>query len=180
EKNYTPDLHIAVECNDDGTYNLKLSNNSMKYLNPTITYSYQRKLNPIGYSVISSSTNPQHTVSINNLAPGTYTYRLNLTSSGKPSCASEHTITLDPMPDPDAFTITPTAPYCPNDVIELTIPNFTAYNNAGYTFIWNMGTATQVASAETTEVSFVEADFYDIALTILTPMGCTLESNNPI
>lgn len=175
-KNYHPELNISVECNDDGTYDIKLNNNSMVYPSSSgITYGYSRK-EPNGYYSVGSSTNPQYSVSINNLVPGTYTYRLRLTSPGKPICEVEHTITLEPMPEPDDFIVT-AGPYCPNQKIELTIPNFPVFNAAGYTFVWDIqdyGTLT--ASETTTYISFPDGGNYPVTLAIQTPMGCILES----
>lgn len=175
-KHYQAGLSIEVLCNDDGAYDLTLHNNSMVYNPPTVTYSYYRRVDSTD-TLLDSGVNLDSFL-LNDVTPGTYTYVLKLTSPGKPTCEVEHTITLDPMPFPDSFTISPNAPYCPNQAITLTIPDFDDYPE--YTFTWNIsGYGTLIASEEETDISFADGGTYNVTLTVQTPTGCILESTTP-
>lgn len=170
EVNYVPEFNIAITCNNNGTYDVSLQNNSMIYdiEKNDITFTYT------GTNITGFLTGEDHLLT--NVEPGEYAYTLTLSATDKPTCEVEHTITLDPMPDPDGFTVTPapaSGPYCLNETFELTIDDFDDY--PGYTFVWDFNGNSYIASEETTEIGFNTST--NIILKIYTPMGCTLESD---
>jgi len=176
-KNYQPGLSIGAVCNNDGTYNLTLYNNSMVYdpdniLN--IKYNYYEGIVTDPNNPDTSSIGTEDFVEINGeIPPGTHSYTLIVFSEDNPICAISQTITLGTTPVPNDFIISE-APYCPNEVISLTFNDFKSYPD--YVFTWYFSDNTSVIASEaTTSVSFSEN--VGIKLSITTPMGCVLESD---
>src|SRR5690606_38028427 len=129
-KFYEPILKYAVTCNGNNNYNVTLYNNSNLFevttSNVTFTYS--------GSGITGTPTGQSYTV--NNLAPGTYTYYLTLTTAKKPgdygytdqtpnvampACTIPVTFTLEPTPD---LNFTLAAQYCAEEPIDLVVTNY--------------------------------------------------------
>ena len=178
-KHYEPILLYSVTCDGNNLYTIKLINNSKMFnINPslvTLQYLY-------GGSVIG--TNVQQ-VTLPGMAPGTYTYKLRLstgqtTANGTPipDCETEVTIVIDGPPALN-FTIPNGNTYCANDPITLRLPGSTML--PGYSYRWIFNGTSYVASSVDTEISFAEDDWgsQDISLEVTNQYGCVFESSPP-
>src|SRR5690606_30612384 len=108
-KNYNAGLEIEVVCKNNGRYNVTLHNNSSVFQEPSdLTYSYYSRIGSTDTLLDSGIGLDQ--VSLIDVGEGNYTYVLQLHSPSNPDypvCEVVHTLPLDPMPDPDTFTVTP-------------------------------------------------------------------------
>ena len=168
-KNYTPDFVTTIACNsgNNPTYNVTLQNNSTIFNTPSI---------PITYTFSGTGLNPAQSgqsVPLTNLAPGTYTYTMTVSSPGKPSCAITKTLVLAPLPNLN-FTLADVN-YCANEPITLTIPNY----NAAYNYTWHFAGNVYSASSATSTVSINTAGTFPITLQATTPFGCVI-SGTPV
>src|SRR5690606_37821799 len=138
-KFYEPILKYAVTCNGNNNYNVTLYNNSnlFKINQSDVTFTYS------GPGITGTPTGQNYTV--NNLAPGTYTYYLTLTTTKTlaslgytdpihsgvtiPPCTIPVTFTLEPTPDLN-FDLLPS--YCAEEPINLVVTNY----NSAYKYSW--------------------------------------------
>ncbi|MBA5793482.1 PKD domain-containing protein [Flavobacterium sp. xlx-214] len=164
EKYYEPILKTAITCNANNTYNITLLNNSRIHGNVPITYTYA------GPGVPANTTGQSFTVT--NMAPGTYSYTLTLSSPGYPDCQVTIPVTLDPIPNPN-FALTPLI-YCADEAITLNVPGY----NPAYEYWWGFNNTWYIANGPVTQIQFQDAGDYPIKLRIETPYGCSYESNN--
>lgn len=169
-KNYQPKLVTAVTCNGNGTYNVTLHNNSLvAAINPAnLTYSYS------GPGVPASATGNSYTLT--NVAPGNYTYNLAVSSPGNPTCTVSASVNLPALPSAN-FTIPPQIPpYCSEELIPLTIPNYNPDNRYEWKFGIGTNTTSYFASGATTKIQLSEPGTYTVWLKITTPNGCIVET----
>ncbi len=161
-KNYSPELKTAVTCNANNTYNVTLYNNSTIYgiLPGNINFEY--------YDASNTFLGSGQNITLNNVAPGTYTYTLKLSSPGKPDCSTSVTLTLDPTPNA-IFNLNQLV-YCAEEPITLTVPG--TYNPA-YQYQWHFAGTYFVAGGPVTQINIPNAGSYPISLTIVTPYGCS-------
>ncbi|WP_304610904.1 PKD domain-containing protein [Myroides sp. WP-1] len=170
-KQYEPRLLTSIACNGNGTYNVTLLNNSLiaNVNESTLTFKYS------GPNVPLNATGNSYT--INNVAPGTYTYTLSVSAPGKPTCTTTVSVNLPALPNaffglPNQFT-----PYCSNEVIPLSITNYDASNRYEWKFTKGTSITTYIASGATTMIQLSEPGAYRISLKITTPLGCTVETH---
>lgn len=165
DTNYKPDFNSIISCNSGGTgvsYNVTLVDNSTVFEPNGISYNFTGP-------GISSPTG--QTVTLNNLAPGTYNYTFTVSMPGKPACTVTKTITLAPAANTD-FTIS-NSNSCAEEPILLTITNYDPAN----TYEWFFLTTSYIASSATTAIQIDQpTDQYNISLGVTTPQGCYFEN----
>lgn len=158
-KNYEPKFNVGIVCNGNN-YNVTLYNTSTIF----------EATGPITYT-FNGGGQPQsgQTATYNNLAPGTYTFTLIMTSPGLPTCTVSKTVTLAPPPSLN-FVIPAVA--CSGEVINLVAPGY----NPANTYTWYFGNSSIIASGANTPVAIVGAGTANIKLKIKTAQGCFYES----
>lgn len=165
-KYYEPNLYIGAECNDNNGYNVTLHNNSIVFgMNPAnITFKYYDEYN----NLLETNYGDSFTLP-GVIAPGTYTYTLELSSSGKPTCTVEQTIILPSLDEPEFELV---GPFCAKEVIELTIQN----PNPLFKYSWHFEDAHIIASVPTTEINIATpGQNKEITLKAKLPFGCEVE-----
>lgn len=182
-KFYEPILKYAVICNGNNNYNVTLYNNSnlFKINQSDVTFTYSGPgvpLPPLG--------GHGQNITIPNLAPGTYTYYLTLTTTKKPgdygyinqtpnvampACTIPVTFTLEPTPDLN-FDLLPS--YCAEEPINLVVTN---YNYPTYKYSWwYNGTHIKDDGDNATQINVPNAGDVYITLKAEMPNGCIYES----
>lgn len=163
-KNYEPKFNVSQACNGNG-YNVTLFNTSTIFeVNPaSITYTFSGGGQP---------NQSGQTATYNNLAPGTYTFTMTMSSPGLPSCSTTQTVTV--LPPPNVSILIP-ATACVGEVINLVVPG--VYNSAN-TYTWFFGNNIIIASGGTTPIAIMVAGATTIKLRVKTPQGCVYESQS--
>ncbi|KOS04797.1 hypothetical protein AM493_01110 [Flavobacterium akiainvivens] len=164
EKKYTPDFYTTTACNSgtNHTYNVTLLNNSTVFNAQNATYTFSGPNLP--------PTTGQ-SVTVNNLAPGSYTYTLTVNAPGMQACSISKTIVLAPLPNLN-FNLADLN-YCPQEPLTLTIPNY----NAAYQYSWHFGSSIYNATGASTVVNVTGNGQVLITLQATTPYGCSISSN---
>ncbi|PZR10336.1 MAG: hypothetical protein DI539_21330, partial [Flavobacterium psychrophilum] len=167
KKHYKANFNTTINC-VNGAYNVSLINNSTVF----------DVVSPITYTFSGTNLPPTvgQTINLTGLAPGTYTYTLTLSMSGKPNCVITKTITLSQMPNVN-FSLADTS-YCAEEPITLTIPNYNPVN----TYIWNFFNTSYIASSATSQINInpPSSGPYGITLTAINPYGCSYTTSIPV
>lgn len=174
-KRYEPKLSIEVLCDTaQSTYDVVVHNGSTMFdVNPAaITYTYSE----IGSATQYSGQGLQ-SATFSNLAPGTYTFTLQLSLPGEPTCSVTKTITLQPIPDV-AFA-SPGTHFCKGETITLTIPNYNSANSYSWNFAGTSFTPSG-PNAATTQITINNSINTTIQLSATSPYGCTYTFSQPI
>jgi len=167
-KEYKPQFKTSITCNPNGTYTVQLLDNS-EYASANhshITAKYT------GTGITTPLIGPNQT--LQNVAPGNYSYTLTLSTPGHPDCSITIPVTIDPVPNPN-FTLSPLN-YCADDKITLNLNQYNPKN----TYEWIFNGTSYYASSLQTEIQIPNEGLYPIQLKIVTPYGCTYTSSNNI
>lgn len=163
-KRYEPKFNIAQTCNGSG-YNVTLYNTSTIFDISAVNYKF---------SLPGLPDQIGQTATYNNLAPGTYTFTMTVSSGSYPPCTISKTITLAPPPNPN-FTLPAKA--CKGEAITLSAGSYPP----GNIYTWYFDQTSFVTSNPTTVVTFNTTGTKTVSLKITTPQGCVYSSfPNPI
>ncbi len=171
-KRYEPKLSVQVICDSSqSTYNVVVHNSSSVFdINPAlITYTYKET----GTGTQFSGQNMQ-SATFTGLAPGVYTFTLQLSSAGNPVCTVTQTITLPQIPNV-AFSLA-SGQYCVGEPITLEIPNYNPVND----YMWKFGTTTFIPTQAVTQITINQPIPLTITLYAESPFGCTYFHSIPI
>ncbi|WP_336703481.1 PKD domain-containing protein [Chryseobacterium indologenes] len=159
-KNYEPKFNISTVCSGNG-YSVTLFNTSTIFeINPaSITYTFTSPGQP-------TQTGQSATY---NLAPGTYTFTMTVSSPGKPTCTTTQTITLAPVPD---TTFLVPGWLCARSPVTFSPINYVA----GNTYTWIFDGTSYVTTGPDATITYNTAGTKTIQLKIKTPMGCEYTS----
>src|SRR5690606_18456779 len=131
---------------------------------------------PVQYSfVLNSSGLPAQngqSAAFSNLAPGTYSVTLTLSSPGLPSCSITKQITLTPLPTA-GFTYTPGTQVCSGSLIHLQINGYDQNN----TYVFEFAGTTLYANGPQTDITINSGGPNQIRLHATTPLGCTYSTS---
>lgn len=179
-KFYEPILKYAIICNGNNNYNVTLYNNSnlFKINQADVTFTYS------GPGITGTPTGQSYTV--NNLAPGTYTYYLTLSTTKTPNNLGytdpiHNGVTIEPCPIPVTFTLAATPDlefellpsYCAEESINLVVTN---YNPAYKYSWWYKDTHIKDDGDNFTQINVPDGPSVDITLKAEMPNGCIYES----
>jgi len=166
KKHYQANFNYTLSCNANGTYTAQLLNNSVffDYTPTSSTYSYATT----GGTLVQNGPLNQNATVTNLQAGQSYTFTLTINGSGGlPVCTKTVTVSIPVAPNVN-FT-TPPAPYCPENGIVLTIPNY----NSNYTYKWIFNGTAYIASGAQTTIQITTPGAKNIELIATNNYGCS-------